>query len=92
MPVSRAICWVFVVTASSGILLNAAEPVQYEFGDIRIPAATGDEPRREAVSLEQAGAYLEQGSVAWNGQRKCVSCHTNGTYCFIYRNKSRWMG
>lgn len=83
MPVSRAICWVFVVTASSGILLNAAEPVQYEFGDIRIPAATGDEPRREAVSLEQAGAYLEQGSVAWNGQRKCVSCHTNGTYMAI---------
>jgi squalene-hopene/tetraprenyl-beta-curcumene cyclase len=83
MTVPRIIASWFLVAAGSGGWLAGAEPVQYEFGDIRIPAATGEEPLRETVSLEQAAAYLEQGSAAWNGQRKCVSCHTNGTYMAI---------
>jgi squalene-hopene/tetraprenyl-beta-curcumene cyclase len=55
-------------------------PCQYKFEGILIPPASADEPRRESVSVELAEAYLEQGSLAWNGHRKCVSCHTNGAY------------
>ncbi|MFN9370974.1 MAG: squalene--hopene cyclase [Planctomycetaceae bacterium] len=58
----------------------AETPFQYKFEGILIPAATADEPRRESVSVELAETYLEQGSLAWNGHRKCVSCHTNGAY------------
>lgn len=57
-----------------------ADPHQYEFGDIHIPQATAEEPIRETFSLDHAVKYLEQGAVAWNGARKCISCHTNGTY------------
>lgn len=57
-----------------------ADPHQYEFGEIRIPRATADEPLRAALSVEHAVKYLEQGALAWNGARKCVSCHTNGMY------------
>ncbi|MFN8857096.1 MAG: prenyltransferase/squalene oxidase repeat-containing protein [Planctomycetaceae bacterium] len=58
----------------------ADAPFQYKFEGILIPPATADEPRRESVSVELAETYLEQGSLAWNGHRKCVSCHTNGAY------------
>lgn len=67
----------------SGLLVAAvllADPHQYEFGDIRIPQATADEAVRATVSVEHAVKYLEHGALAWNGARKCVSCHTNGTY------------
>ena len=58
----------------------AAESLQYAFESIAVPAATADEPRRGAVSTRLAVEHLEQGSVAWSGQRRCISCHTNGTY------------
>ena len=61
-------------------LLPAAEPHQYAFESILVPAATADEPRRDTVSTALAIDHLEQGSVAWSGQRRCISCHTNGTY------------
>lgn len=60
-----------------------ADPHQYEFGDIQIPQATVDEPVRAEFSLNHAVKYLEQGALAWNGDRKCVSCHTNGTYLTV---------
>ena len=60
--------------------LSAAEPHQYAFESIAVPAATADEPRRASVSTSLAIDHLEQGSVAWSGQRRCISCHTNGTY------------
>ncbi len=56
---------------------------QYQFEKISIPRATADEKTRSEVSIQAAGEYLENGSLAWNGQRKCVSCHTNGTYMTI---------
>lgn len=60
-----------------------ADPHQYEFGDIRVPQATADEPIRTEFSLQHAVDYLEHGATAWNGARKCMSCHTNGTYMSV---------
>jgi squalene-hopene/tetraprenyl-beta-curcumene cyclase len=70
----------------------AETPFQYKFEGILIPAATADEPRRESVSVELAENYLEQGSLAWNGHRKCVSCHTNGAYMQFRPALSRQLG
>lgn len=58
----------------------SADDHQYKFEQITIPKASSDEPKRSEVSLDLAKTYLEQGSVAWSGEKKCVSCHTNGTY------------
>jgi squalene-hopene/tetraprenyl-beta-curcumene cyclase len=33
--------------------------------------------------VNKALDYLEHGALAWNGSRKCVTCHTNGTYMVI---------
>ncbi len=60
-----------------------ADDHQYQFEKISIPKASADEKTRSEVSLQAAAEYLENGSQAWNGQRKCVSCHTNGTYMTI---------
>ena len=57
-----------------------AEEYQYKFEQITIPKASAEEPKRTDVSVELAQKYLEDGSVAWSGERKCVCCHTNGTY------------
>lgn len=62
---------------------SQAEDHQYQFEKISIPKASADEKTRSEVSLQAAAEYLENGSLAWNGQRKCVSCHTNGTYMTI---------
>ncbi|MFO0975314.1 MAG: hypothetical protein U0996_02900 [Planctomycetaceae bacterium] len=62
---------------------SRAEDHQYQFEKISIPKASADEKTRSEVSLQAAAEYLENGSLAWNGQRKCVSCHTNGTYMTI---------
>jgi squalene-hopene/tetraprenyl-beta-curcumene cyclase len=59
------------------------EPLQYEFGEIRIPVASADEPVREELSVQAAVKYLEEGARAWNGARGCVSCHTNGTWMLV---------
>ena len=53
---------------------------QYEFGPIKIPRAQAAEPTRHEVSVELATKYVEDGAVAWTRNRKCVTCHTNGTY------------
>jgi squalene-hopene/tetraprenyl-beta-curcumene cyclase len=53
---------------------------QYEFEKIVIPGLTADEPVRKQVSVELASEYLEKGALAWSKTRKCVTCHTNGTY------------
>ncbi len=69
-----------------------AEDPQYQFEQISIPAASGGEPTRSDVSIRLASQYLENGAVAWNGQRKCVSCHTNGTYMVIRPSLSPSLG
>ena len=53
---------------------------QYLFESISVPAATADEPKLEKLDLKAALDYLENGSLAWNASRKCVTCHTNGSY------------
>lgn len=58
--------------------LSASEP-QYSHRDISIPAASADEPGA-SFSLPKALNYLEQGARAWSKEKKCVSCHTNGSY------------
>lgn len=87
--------WCVVAFGMGGTAFGAdpAEtPFQYKFEGILIPAATADEPRRESVSVELAENYLEQGSLAWNGHRKCVSCHTNGAYMQFRPALSRNLG
>lgn len=73
----------FVVAVLTGVSLTQADDHQYQFEKISIPMATADEKTRSELSIQAAAEYLENGSVAWNGQRKCVSCHTNGTYMTI---------
>jgi squalene-hopene/tetraprenyl-beta-curcumene cyclase len=64
--------------------LRAGDPdPQYELNAIKIPGATADEAKRESVSIPLALEYLEQGTQVWNGQRKCVTCHTNGIYMTV---------
>ncbi|MBI3863533.1 MAG: terpene cyclase/mutase family protein [Planctomycetia bacterium] len=59
------------------------KPPQYQFEKISVPAASADEPRLERVSVRKALDYLDLGALAWNGSRKCVTCHTNGTYMVV---------
>jgi squalene-hopene/tetraprenyl-beta-curcumene cyclase len=78
LPVFLALA-LFLATAAV-----ATEPVpQYASAGISIPAATVDEPLREKLSVQAALQYLEQGSLAWARERKCVACHTTGTYMQI---------
>jgi len=55
---------------------------QYEVDDITVPAAFADEQRRE-FSIDRAADHLEDGAVGWSRQKKCITCHTNGTYLLI---------
>jgi squalene-hopene/tetraprenyl-beta-curcumene cyclase len=71
---------------------SCAEDHQYQFENITIGKASADEPVRNVVSIELAQTYLENGAVAWSGQKKCVSCHTNGTYMVIRPALSKSLG
>jgi len=74
----RSICSLYTV-----LILTAntvAERPQYETGEIKIAAATAEEPIRKTLSISAARDYLAKGSQAWTEERKCVSCHTNGTF------------
>jgi squalene-hopene/tetraprenyl-beta-curcumene cyclase len=74
----------FILTAAlcatPSIFHAAPAKLQYNHQDIRIPAATADEPLAKALSIEKASAYLDAAAKAWAGQRSCVSCHTTGAY------------
>jgi squalene-hopene/tetraprenyl-beta-curcumene cyclase len=63
--------------------VSAGDEPQYEFGDIRISQASSAEPIRGRLSVVKAATYLDQGARAWYGARKCISCHTNGTYMLV---------
>jgi squalene-hopene/tetraprenyl-beta-curcumene cyclase len=75
-----------------GKSVAAEDEPQYLFGDIRIPQARADEPMREPFSLSQAVHYLDQSAKAWSGARKCVSCHTTGTYMLVRPALTRQLG
>ena len=78
----RIACGVLVAVGcfTDPLLADDKPKPQYEHGDIRVPAARGDELKRKQVSVERALNYLDQGTMAWNRHRGCVTCHTNGTY------------
>ncbi|MBS0205214.1 MAG: hypothetical protein JSS49_20105 [Planctomycetes bacterium] len=73
-----------LICAAGLQISSAAEPSpQYVDGSVSIPAAKADEARLEQMSLPLALDYLEHGAQAWNSQRKCVTCHTNGIYMTV---------
>ena len=79
-----------LVVASSA---DAKEPAkQYEFKDLVVSAATADEAKRDQVSVEKAVDYLEKGTLAWSKSKKCVSCHTNGSYMLIRPELTKRLG
>ena len=84
------------LTVFSGLpwMAEGAEALehQYEFGPIRIPRAHADEPVRHEFSLELASQYIEQGAAAWTRGRRCVTCHTNGTYLALRPSLSGPLG
>ena len=67
------------LAVAAGLLEEVDQP-QYHAGDIRIPAAAANEPLNSGFSLPAAQRYLTDGSRVWTEQRKCISCHTNGTF------------
>jgi len=56
---------------------------QYHFKNITIAPASAEEPRIQRFSPKLASDYVERGSLAWTGERQCVSCHTNGSYMVV---------
>lgn len=64
-----ALLTVLPVTA----LVPAADQLQYEHGDISIAKAAAEEAKLDKLSVPLAVEYLEKGTVAWNGQRKCIT-------------------
>ncbi|MDP6447393.1 MAG: hypothetical protein QF805_26585, partial [Pirellulaceae bacterium] len=67
----------FIVVCASQASLSAQ---QYKHGDLVIPSASSDEAKLDKLSVDKATSYLEGGGSAWNKERKCIACHTNGTY------------
>jgi squalene-hopene/tetraprenyl-beta-curcumene cyclase len=62
---------------------DGPEIYQYRSATVAIARAHAGEPKLEQLSAERALAYIDQGAEAWTETRKCVSCHTNGTYALI---------
>jgi squalene-hopene/tetraprenyl-beta-curcumene cyclase len=56
---------------------------QYHFKDVTIVSASAGEPKLQHFSPKLAVDYMEQGALAWTGERQCVSCHTNGAYMVV---------
>ena len=55
---------------------------QYHFKEITYLRPSPDEPWIP-FSPKLAVDYMEQGAVAWTGERQCIACHTNGTYMVV---------
>jgi squalene-hopene/tetraprenyl-beta-curcumene cyclase len=86
-----------LVILSSGSL--AAEekkpekkPNQYESEGITISAASAEETKLETFSQKLAVDYLQKGTKAWNQTRKCVACHTNGSYITLRPSLTKYLG
>lgn len=65
---------------------------QYKHAEITIPAASAGEELREDFSLKAALQYVDNATKAWTGARKCVACHTNGTYMAIRPSLTKQLG
>lgn len=61
----------------------AADQPQYEFDSQQVPAARADEPKLPELSVSKALAHLDLGSKLWSNSRRCIACHTNGSYLQI---------
>ena len=79
---SRLLCACAIVVALENPIFAGDDP-QYVFGKLVVPKASAAEPIRERFSLTQAVEYLDHGGLAWIGARKCISCHTSGTYMLV---------
>ena len=74
---------VFVVLLSARVAAAqtpAEEKLQFAFEDLKVVEARADEPVRAELSVTLAAESLEKGALAWSRGRKCVTCHTNGSY------------
>ena len=78
--------------AEEPVAEQAAAALQYAHGEIRIPAASADEPLRKGVSAALAQKYLKDAALAWHGKHKCISCHTDGTYMVVRPALSQTLG
>lgn len=86
----RSLFGLFVLTGSLVVLTTvsaqsaklAKDQWQYESGEIRIPAASSEEPRTAfgPDSIKAAVRYLDDGALAWTRERKCIACHSTGVY------------
>jgi squalene-hopene/tetraprenyl-beta-curcumene cyclase len=86
------ICSAICLALAAVRAVFAADIPQYAFENIHVPKAYADEPKREQFSATEAARYLDQGAKAWSGARKCVSCHTTGTYMLIRPELSKQLG
>ncbi|HTC93569.1 MAG TPA: hypothetical protein VK699_08960 [Terriglobales bacterium] len=64
---------------------------QYHFKQITYLRPSPDEPKIP-FSPKLAVDYMEQGAVAWTGERQCVACHTNGSYMVVRPLMSAQLG
>jgi squalene-hopene/tetraprenyl-beta-curcumene cyclase len=55
---------------------------QYHYKDVTYARPAPDEAKIP-FSPRLAVDYMEQGAVAWTGERQCVACHTNGSYMVV---------
>jgi squalene-hopene/tetraprenyl-beta-curcumene cyclase len=89
-------CGVSCIAIGLGLAMGqpifAGDVPQYSYDNIHVPKAFADEPKREQFSLTEAAHNLDQGAKAWSGARKCVSCHTTGTYMLIRPELSKKLG
>src|SRR5437763_12451482 len=65
----------------AGTAKPAAE-YQYHYKDVTIARPSPDEAKIP-FSPRLAVDYMEQGALAWTGERQCVACHTNGAYMMV---------
>lgn len=85
-------CCVGLLACGSPMTFGKEKPPQYKHAEIEVSGAVADEPVRDNISVELASTYLEHGTSAWSGNRKCISCHTNGTYLAIRPRLSKHLG
>jgi squalene-hopene/tetraprenyl-beta-curcumene cyclase len=55
---------------------------QYHHKDVTYTRPSPDEPKIP-FAPRLAVDYMEQGALAWTGERQCIACHTNGTYMMV---------
>ena len=84
------VCWragvaFVIVILISGLYADeqSGRKPQYQSDSILIPGASEDEPKRAEFSAALADRYLTDGALAWSREKRCVSCHTNGSYLAV---------